>query len=95
MNVITPLITPGSATNVTGVSFNVVVVSLPGTGLSQLVQANASTPHDVARIFDTLMTGVLGYSHYVAQGGECRMGKVSERDEGLIVLVGRGVGGIR
>jgi hypothetical protein len=71
MNVITPLKTPGSATNVTNVSFNVVVVSLPGTGFSQMVQAPKANPAVVARIFNKLMVEKLGYAKYVAQGGEC------------------------
>lgn len=49
--------------------FDVVVPSLPGYGFSSKPQKPVS-PRTVAKAFDTLMTDVLGYTDYIAQGGD-------------------------
>jgi pimeloyl-ACP methyl ester carboxylesterase len=63
----TPVIKPltQSSTNAAGkkASFNVVVPSLPGFVFSSLPPVNWTTD-DTARIFNTLMTDVLGYPKY-------------------------------
>ncbi|CCO28784.1 epocide hydrolase domain-containing protein [Rhizoctonia solani AG-1 IB] len=51
-------------------SFDVIVPSLPGVGYSTLLPKPGATVVDNARIFDTLMTKVLGYETYVGQGGD-------------------------
>jgi hypothetical protein len=51
-------------------SFNVVAPSLPGVGYSTVLPEAGATVVDNARIFDTLMTKVLGYKTYVGQGGD-------------------------
>ena len=50
-------------------AFDVIVPSLPGYGWSAPPPAPIST-RDIARIWDELMTSVLGYPRYVAQGGD-------------------------
>ncbi|KAJ7761013.1 Alpha/Beta hydrolase protein [Mycena metata] len=70
--VIKPL-TQVSSVNGTTVSYNVVVPSLPGFTFSSAPPANW-TINDTARIFNTLMTEVLGYPTYVVHGtdwGSC------------------------
>jgi len=52
------------------VRFHVVVPSLPGYGFSSLPRRKEFSIEDMARIFDTLMTKVLGYGKYVGQGGD-------------------------
>ncbi|EHK22967.1 uncharacterized protein TRIVIDRAFT_150190 [Trichoderma virens Gv29-8] len=49
------------------VSFDVVIPNLPGFGPSSAPPANWST-EDTARIFNTLMTDVLGYKTFAAHG---------------------------
>lgn len=51
-------------------AFHVVVPSLPGFGFSSPPPKQKWTLHDNARIFDHLMTGVLGYKSYMANGGD-------------------------
>lgn len=51
-------------------AFDVIAPSLPGIGYSSVVQKVNATVEDNARIFDTLVTKVLGYKTYVAQGGD-------------------------
>ena len=69
LNVIEPLAHPekfgGSAED----GFDVVVPSLPGYGFSQKPPKPVG-PRTVAKHFDALMTQVLGYSGYLAQGGD-------------------------
>jgi len=48
---------------------DLVIPSLPGYGLSGRPAAPLG-PRTIARLFDTLMTDVLGYRTYVAQGGD-------------------------
>lgn len=50
--------------------FEVIVPSLPGYGLSQAPLKKGWTLQDTARVFDTLMTAVLGFKSYMAQGGD-------------------------
>ena len=59
-----------SAQSDKGTSFHVVVPSLPGYGLSGPPPRQGWTLQDTARVFDTLMTEVLGYKSYAAQGGD-------------------------
>lgn len=51
-------------------SFHVVIPSLPGFGFSGPPPKKMWDMQDNARILDHLMTGVLGYSSYMAQGGD-------------------------
>ena len=50
-------------------AFDVVAPSLPGFGFSGR-PPRPYGPRKMAAIFDTLMTDVLGYEHYIAQGGD-------------------------
>ncbi len=50
-------------------AFHVVVPSLPGYGWSE-APANPISPRRIAAYFDDLMTSVLGYDGYLAQGGD-------------------------
>ncbi|EJD04934.1 alpha/beta-hydrolase [Fomitiporia mediterranea MF3/22] len=51
-------------------AFHVVVPSIPGYFLSTLPRRDGWSATDTARIYNGLMTSVLGYSKYVAQGGD-------------------------
>lgn len=51
-------------------AFHVVIPSLPGFAFSSLPPTKEWTMEDNARVFDHLMTGVLGYSSYMAEGGD-------------------------
>ena len=53
----------------TGVAFDVVIPSLPGYGFSSR-PARPIGPRRVAALWAKLMTGVLGYGRFVAQGGD-------------------------
>ncbi|KAJ8121459.1 hypothetical protein ONZ43_g2094 [Nemania bipapillata] len=64
---ITPLTTAAKTSTGKTVSFNVVVPSLPGFAFSSAPPANW-TLDDTARIFNTLMTQVLGYKTYATHG---------------------------
>ncbi|KAG9103060.1 hypothetical protein FRC07_010096, partial [Ceratobasidium sp. 392] len=64
--VIKPLVSPPSGQQ----AFDVIAPSLPGIGYSDVVQKVNATVVDNARIFDALVTKVLGYKTYVAQGGD-------------------------
>ena len=50
-------------------AFDVIVPSLPGYGFSGR-PANPIGPRKMAGIFNSLMTNVLGYKKYIAQGGD-------------------------
>jgi pimeloyl-ACP methyl ester carboxylesterase len=50
-------------------AFTVIVPSLPGYGWSSK-PARPIGPRTTAKLFDTLMTKVLGLPHYIAQGGD-------------------------
>ena len=68
--VVGPLADPaahgGDATD----AFDVVVPSLPGYGFSAPATEPGMTPRRIAAIFAQLMTDVLGYDRFVAQGGD-------------------------
>ncbi|KAF8597397.1 alpha/beta-hydrolase [Ceratobasidium sp. AG-I] len=64
--VVKPLTNPPSGQQ----AFDVIAPSLPGVGYSSVVPKVNATVEDNARIFDTLVTKVLGYKTYVAQGGD-------------------------
>jgi microsomal epoxide hydrolase len=51
-------------------SFDVVVPSLPGFGFSSKPKGKPIGPRATARLWHQLMTGVLGYSKFGAQGGD-------------------------
>ena len=51
-------------------AFHVVIPSLPGFGFSSPPPRKGWTNEDSARLFDHLMTGVLGYPSYMAVGGD-------------------------
>lgn len=51
-------------------AFHVVIPSLPGFGFSSPPPKKLWTMSDNARILDHLMTGILGYPSYMAQGGD-------------------------
>ncbi|KAL5521015.1 hypothetical protein ACEPAG_8937 [Sanghuangporus baumii] len=51
-------------------AFHVVVPSLPGYILSTLPRRETWNLADTARVFNELMTSVLGYEKYMAQGGD-------------------------
>lgn len=50
-------------------AFHVVVPSLPGYGFSE-APANPISPRHIGAYFSTLMTDVLGYDSFIAQGGD-------------------------
>ncbi|CUA78516.1 hypothetical protein RSOLAG22IIIB_07131 [Rhizoctonia solani] len=64
--VIDPLVNPPEGEQ----AFHVVAPSLPGIGYSACPPKAGSTVVDNARLFNTLMTEVLGYKTYVGQGGD-------------------------
>jgi pimeloyl-ACP methyl ester carboxylesterase len=51
-------------------AFDVIIVSLPGFAYSSSAPKRGWTVKDSARIIDTLMTSVLSYPSYLAQGGD-------------------------
>jgi microsomal epoxide hydrolase len=51
-------------------AFDVVVPSLPGFGFSSKPKGKPIGPRTTARLWHQLMTGVLGYQRYGAQGGD-------------------------
>ncbi|KAF7322070.1 Alpha beta-hydrolase [Mycena kentingensis (nom. inval.)] len=64
-----PMITPLTQKNgSTGVAFDVVVPSLPGFVFSSPAKTQNWTVSDTARVFNTLMTVVLGYEKYAVHG---------------------------
>ncbi|KAG8709305.1 hypothetical protein FRC09_000742 [Ceratobasidium sp. 395] len=64
--VIRPLVDPPEGEQ----AFHVVAPSLPGIGYSTVLPKAGANVEDNARIFNTLMTEVLGYKTYVGQGGD-------------------------
>jgi microsomal epoxide hydrolase len=69
MKVIEPLTNPEKFGAATDDAFSVVIPSLPGYGFSSKPKT-AIGPRTLARLFDRLMTDVLGYRNYIAQGGD-------------------------
>jgi hypothetical protein len=70
------LTTPTQGSNGRNVSYNVVIPSLPGFGFSSL-PSTSWNPDDTARLFNSLMVDVLGYSHYTAYGSDFVSGSSS------------------
>ncbi len=69
MKVIEPLTHPEKFGGSIDDAFSVVVPSLPGYGFSSKPKT-AIGPRTIAKLFDRLMTDVLGYDDYIAQGGD-------------------------
>jgi pimeloyl-ACP methyl ester carboxylesterase len=69
LEVIGPLSDPARFGGSPGDSFHVVVPSMPGFGFSSKPRAPIGPP-TVARLWNRLMTEVLGYQRYAAQGGD-------------------------
>jgi pimeloyl-ACP methyl ester carboxylesterase len=64
--IIEPLINPPAGKQ----AFHVIIPSVPGFGLSSTPHKKGWTVRDTARLFDKLVTDVLGYKSYAAQGGD-------------------------
>lgn len=69
LNLMEPLVHPERFGGVAADSFDIVVPCLPGFGFSGPPPAPIG-PRAIARLFNRLMTEVLGYRHYIAQGGD-------------------------
>jgi pimeloyl-ACP methyl ester carboxylesterase len=69
LSVIEPLAYPDKAGGDASIAFDVVVPSLPGYGFSGHPDRPIG-PRTIARMFAKLMKDVLGYSDYIAQGGD-------------------------
>src|SRR5215469_15535213 len=68
---IIPMLTDPAAHGAQGQqSFTVVAPSLPGYGFSEHTRTRAVNIQAIAEIFHKLMTQVLGYGRYAAQGGD-------------------------
>ncbi|MBF6559071.1 MAG: alpha/beta fold hydrolase [Candidatus Binataceae bacterium] len=70
MRIIPMLTDPGAHGGDPAHSFTVIAPSLPGYGFSDHPRTRAMNIQAIAEIFHQLMTGVLGYSRYGAQGGD-------------------------
>lgn len=53
-----------------GVSFDVVIPSIPGYGFSEIPSKPGMNPQKIAGLFNSLMTEELGYKKYIAHGGD-------------------------
>ena len=69
LNIIDPLAHPEKHNGNIEDSFDVIVPSLPGFGFSDR-PSRPIGPRKMAKYFDLLMTDNLGYSNYLAQGGD-------------------------
>jgi microsomal epoxide hydrolase len=69
MNIIEPLAFPEKHAGKASDAFDLVIPSLPGYGFSGK-PAKPISPRTVASYFDELMVGTLGYTNYIAQGGD-------------------------
>ena len=69
LNIIDPLAHPEKHNGNIDDSFDVIVPSLPGFGFSDRLSRPIG-PRKMAKYFDLLMTDNLGYSNYLAQGGD-------------------------
>ena len=69
LNIIDPLAHPEKHNGNIDDSFDVIAPSLPGFGFSDR-PSRPIGPRKMARYFDLLMTDTLGYSNYLAQGGD-------------------------
>ena len=70
LDVIGPLTDPASFGGSADDSFDVVVPSLPGFGFSSKPKGKPIGPVTTAKLWHQLMTAVLGYTKYGAQGGD-------------------------
>ena len=70
VEVIGPLADPAAHGGDPADAFDVVVPSLPGYGFSQHPRQPGMTPRRIGQIFAKLMTEVLGYDRFAAQGGD-------------------------
>ena len=70
MEVIGPLADPAAHGGDPADAFDVVVPSLPGYGFSQPASEPGMTPRRIGDLFVKLMTDVLGYPRFAAQGGD-------------------------
>jgi pimeloyl-ACP methyl ester carboxylesterase len=64
--IIEPLINPPEGQT----AFHVIIPSVPGFGFSSTPRKKGWTVRDSAQLFDKLVTDVLGYKSYAAQGGD-------------------------
>lgn len=69
MDIIKPLAHPQCFGGDVGDAFDVIAPSLPGFGFSDR-PPRPYGPRKMAELFNALMTGVLGYESYLAQGGD-------------------------
>src|SRR5882724_5815234 len=74
LEAIGPLSDPASYGGSPEDAFDVVVPSLPGFGFSSKPKGKPIGPATTAALWDHLMTGVLGYAKYGAQGGDLANG---------------------
>lgn len=70
LEAIGPLSDPASFGGSADDAFDVIVPSMPGYGFSSKPLAKPIGPATIATLWNTLMTKVLGYSKYGAQGGD-------------------------
>ena len=70
LEAIGPLTDPASLGGSPGDAFDVVIPSLPGFGFSSKPKGAPVGPPTTARLWNKLMTEVLGYAKYGAQGGD-------------------------
>jgi epoxide hydrolase len=70
MDVIGPLADPAAHGGDPADAFDVVVPSLPGYGFSAHSHQPGMTPRRIGQLFAALMTDVLGYARFAAQGGD-------------------------
>jgi len=70
LEAIGPLTDPASAGGSPEDAFDVVIPSLPGFGFSSKPKGTPVGPPTTARLWNKLMTEVLGYAKYGAQGGD-------------------------
>jgi pimeloyl-ACP methyl ester carboxylesterase len=79
---IIPMLTDPAAHGANGAqSFTVIAPSLPGYGFSDQTTRRAVNIQAIAEIFHKLMTQVLGYGRYAAQGGDWGAGITSRLGE--------------
>ncbi|MGE3598824.1 MAG: epoxide hydrolase family protein, partial [Dehalococcoidia bacterium] len=70
VEVIGPLADPAAYGGDPADAFDVIVPSLPGYGFSQPASEPGMTPRRIGDLFVKLMTDVLGYPRFAAQGGD-------------------------
>ena len=70
IRIIGPLTDPSSYGGNSKDAFSIVAPSLPGYGFSQLHNNTRLGLKEIAKVFVTLMTDVLGFSNFGAQGGD-------------------------